>query len=34
MTSKANLMESPSVPEAQDTVVEYYTDPVDEWLTE
>ncbi|MBI1928384.1 hypothetical protein HYR99_29590 [Candidatus Poribacteria bacterium] len=34
MTSKANLMESPSVPDAQDTVVEYYTDPVDEWLTE
>ena len=33
MTSKANLMESPAVPHTQDTV-EYYIDPVDEWLAE
>ena len=33
MTSKANLIESPAVPETQNSV-EYYIDPVDEWLTE
>ena len=33
MASKENLLENHAAPETQDSG-EYYTDPVDEWLTE